>query len=190
MTEYTSWLIYWVVLISIWGTMIVEFWKRKTAEINTRWGNLSLMNLNEDEVAKAERKQFSGDEVISEVTGESTKFYKPTTTILKLFLSGLVLLGLLGAMCGSYFLIKMYVDEYGAPNKKYAKIHSLIGGFLNGISITILNLVYSILARLFVQWENHKYDSSFEKSLAYKTIAFKVFYFFFFDLLYIFLLVN
>ena len=56
MTEYTSWLIYWVVLISIWGTMIVEFWKRKTAEINTRWGNLSLMNLNEDEVAKAERK--------------------------------------------------------------------------------------------------------------------------------------
>lgn len=97
------------------------------------------MNVNEDQVKKTERKQFSGDEVISEVTGESTKFYKPTTTMLKLILSGLVLLMLLGAMCGSYFLIKIYLDEYAAPNKPYAKIHSLIGGFLNGISITVLN---------------------------------------------------
>ena len=66
------------------------------------------------------------------------------------------------------------MDEYAEPTKPYAKIHSLIGGFLNGISITILNLIYSMLARLFVQWENHKYDSSFEKSLAYKTLAFKL----------------
>ena len=94
--------------------------------------------------------------------------------MLKLILSGLVLLMLLGAMCGSYFLIKMYLDEYAAPNKPYAKVHSLIGGFLNGISITILNSIYSLLARKFVTWENHKYDTTFEKSLAYKTFAFKV----------------
>ena len=143
MSEYTPWLIYWVILISIWGTLIVEFWKRKTAEINARWGNLQLMNADEDLVNKVERKQFSGDEVISEITGDSTKFYKQTTTMVKLILSGLVLLLLLGAMCGSYFLIKMYQDIYAAPKKPYAKVHSLIGGFLNGISITILNVIYS-----------------------------------------------
>ena len=36
--------------------------------------------------------------------------------MLKLALSAVVLLGLLGAMLGSYFLIKMYLDEYAAPN--------------------------------------------------------------------------
>ena len=56
MSEYTPWLIYWVILISIWGTLIVEFWKRKTAEINARWGNLQLMNADEDLVNKVERK--------------------------------------------------------------------------------------------------------------------------------------
>lgn len=36
-------------------------------------------------------------------------------------------------------------------------MHKIIAGIMNSISITSLNLIYSILARLFVNLENHKY---------------------------------
>ena len=40
-SDWTSWLLpLWVIYTSIWATMTVEFWKRKTAEINNRWGTL------------------------------------------------------------------------------------------------------------------------------------------------------
>jgi anoctamin-8 len=51
----------------------VELWKRKSAEINTRWGCIDLM---EDEEAENRiiREGFSGDEEIYDVTGELTKY--------------------------------------------------------------------------------------------------------------------
>jgi hypothetical protein len=34
----------WVIYSSLWATIAVELWKRKTCEINARWGTLDLMN--------------------------------------------------------------------------------------------------------------------------------------------------
>jgi len=39
----------------------VEFWKRKSSEINARWGMLDLMNSDE----LKPRYEFSGDEEIN-----------------------------------------------------------------------------------------------------------------------------
>ena len=36
---------YWVFYVMLWATFIVEFWKRKTSEINYRWGTLEQMNM-------------------------------------------------------------------------------------------------------------------------------------------------
>jgi hypothetical protein len=49
------------------STFIVEFWKRKSAEINTRWGywNFDDDSERDDEV----RKEFVGDEFVSPITG-------------------------------------------------------------------------------------------------------------------------
>ena len=38
---------YWVLLVCIWASFQVEFWKRKTSEINTRWGCIDLMQQEE-----------------------------------------------------------------------------------------------------------------------------------------------
>lgn len=44
-SDYNNILIsFWVFYVMIWSTIIVEFWKRKTSEINYRWGTLELMN--------------------------------------------------------------------------------------------------------------------------------------------------
>lgn len=64
----------------IWSTIIVEFWKRKTSEINYRWGTLDQMN-NPDILNKIVREDFIGDECISAVTGGLTKYQKKSKTV-------------------------------------------------------------------------------------------------------------
>ena len=50
-----------MIYLSIWSTVCVEFWKRKSSEINARWGMLDLMNSDE----LKPRYEFSGDEEIN-----------------------------------------------------------------------------------------------------------------------------
>jgi len=72
-SDYNNILIsFWVFYVMIWSTIIVEFWKRKTSEINYRWGTLELMN-NPDILNKQLREDFVGDECISAITGALTK---------------------------------------------------------------------------------------------------------------------
>jgi hypothetical protein len=71
--DWTTWLLpLWVFYILIWNSIVVEYWKRKTSEINYRWGSLDEMNANEQET-RAMRAEFSGYECINNVTGEPTK---------------------------------------------------------------------------------------------------------------------
>jgi anoctamin-8 len=35
---------FWVCYVCLWSTLQVEFWKRKTSEITTRWGCLDLLD--------------------------------------------------------------------------------------------------------------------------------------------------
>jgi hypothetical protein len=64
----------------IWGTFIIEFWKRKTSEINYRWGTLDEMN-NPKSIIKKIRPDFLGDECISNTTGELTKHSDKARTV-------------------------------------------------------------------------------------------------------------
>jgi Calcium-activated chloride channel len=42
------------------------------------------------------------------------------------------------------------------------------------VGITILNLIYTFIAKWFVQLENHKYRGAYEDSLIYKNVLFKL----------------
>lgn len=41
------------------------------------------------------------------------------------------------------------------------------------MAITALNISYTLIARWFVEKENHKYEKSYESSMIYKNAAFK-----------------
>jgi uncharacterized membrane protein YqjE len=49
----------------------------------------------------------------------------------------------------------------------------IVLGVLQGVAITILNMVYTTIALKFVEIENHKYEKSYETSMVYKNAAFK-----------------
>jgi hypothetical protein len=48
--DFTSILVFfWIILMLIWNSTILEIWKRKTNEINYRWGTVKLENEKENE---------------------------------------------------------------------------------------------------------------------------------------------
>jgi anoctamin-8 len=80
----------------------VEFWKRKTCEINARWGTLDMMNEDEDQTV---REGFSGDEEIFLVTGELTKHERKFETVVVLLISVPILLVLTSCAIVIFFAI-------------------------------------------------------------------------------------
>ena len=66
--DWTTWIIpFWVFYVTIWNNITVEYWKRKSSEINYRWGNMALISEGKEE--RIMRTDFVGYEMISEVTG-------------------------------------------------------------------------------------------------------------------------
>ena len=61
----------WVVYVVIWVSTLISNWKRKNAEIATRWGVLDLMLSSEGKSKKKSiRATFIGCEKINDATGE------------------------------------------------------------------------------------------------------------------------
>ena len=161
---------FWVFYVSLWTTVMVEFWKRKCSEINSRWGTLDLMN-DESWMSKEFRNEFSGDECVSSVSQQITKYSRKVSYVYFL-LSLPILLVLLGCCIGTYFLSKLYKDTYAVGD--YKSVHSTLAGLLNGIMITLLNFLYTYIARWFVNKENHKFQKDYENSLIIKSFTFRV----------------
>ena len=65
----SQWCIYYAVLVAVWGTLIVEKWKRKQAELSFKW---DMADFEKEETI---RDDFYGDEAVSSITGEVEKFY-------------------------------------------------------------------------------------------------------------------
>ena len=96
---------YWVFYVCLWSTFQVEFWKRKTAELVTRWGCLDLLDDTECST-KVIHHGFKGYEMIYDVTGELTKHQNKTKTYKFLFGSTIVLTMFVGLSITIFILIE------------------------------------------------------------------------------------
>jgi len=150
----------WVIYNSLCSTLVVEKWKRKAAEIATRWGTLDMLDRKVDQ--KVLRSEFIGNEIINQNTGALTKDNTKSKTSLYFILSAPILILLMVAVVGTFLLTQSLIaDQPGA-------VMSMIISTLNGTIIAVLNFVYQKLARYFVNKENHKYTYTYEKSLIFK----------------------
>lgn len=162
----------WVLYVMLWNAISVERWKRKSSEINTRWGIST--STTSDIGLKNVRKEFFGDEVISHNTGSLTKKYKVNVTVITFLASLPVLIFLLCCVVGVFVGTK-YLKEYGRTyrNGKYVTAFQFLASIISGVGINISNTLYSLLARWFVKKENHKYQESYERSLIFKVFTFR-----------------
>jgi len=151
----------WVIYNSLCSTLVVEKWKRKAAEIATRWGTLELLEHKTDQ--KVLRSEFIGNEIINQTTGALTKDNTKSKTSFYFVLSSPILILLMAAVVATFLGTQQLIAEQPGT------IMSMVISTLNGVIIAVLNFVYQKLARYFVDKENHKYTYTYEKSLIFKS---------------------
>ncbi|XP_041054617.1 anoctamin-7-like [Carcharodon carcharias] len=158
-------------IICIWGTIFLERWKRKNAELVYEW---DVENYELDELV---RPQFYGTEP-DPITGEPEAFYSVTRQRLKLVLS--LAVGII--MVGSVFISVLAVVIY----KTWARFRvttsnsfegflltTIVSALLNALSISILGKVYHIIAVKMTDWENYRTQTDYNDALIIKLFAFE-----------------
>jgi len=152
----------WVTYTSLVSTLIVERWKRKSAEIATRWGTAEMEGVQQEK--RKIRKEYSGDEIMSTDIGALTKHNPKTRMIVYNIMSIAVLVLLCAMVVASFWGIEQLKDAH--PEWTSGKKTFINGA--NGLVIWLANYIYEWIARALVEKENHKYDDSHEQSLILK----------------------
>ena len=131
----------WVILNLIWNSVIIEIWKRKTNEINFRWGSVKI-ETEDDKEAKTLREEFVGDEQINHISGELTKKrFEGSGNIFK-FIQIPVFLSLGLAVIGTFLVLKIFQQIYANNN-----LFQILGSILQAIVIQILNHLFNTSAK-------------------------------------------
>ena len=159
----------WVVYNAICSTLVIEKWKRKSAEIATRWGTIDMIDDSAHRLIM--RKEFFGDETISETTGVVTKHSKRAETPLYFFITFPILLILLAIVVASFLYIKDIHQKYPHLNT----VISILISSINGVIITVVNIAYGIFTNKSIEKENHKYTYTYERSKIFKVFIFQFF---------------
>eukprot|EP00942_MAST-04A_sp_MAST-4A-sp1_P000583 g583.t1 len=157
----SQWCIYYAVLVAVWGTLIVEKWKRKQAELSFKW---DMADFEKEETI---RDDFYGDEAVSSITGEVEKFYPINYKRIKTLIGLPLIFALVGAVIVTFVGIMIFRQTFNNS------LTTAVASIANGISITVLNYIYKLVAEFLNKFENHRTNSQFEDSLVVKTFLFQ-----------------
>eukprot|EP00164_Ancoracysta_twista_P002959 GFYU01003941.1.p2 GENE.GFYU01003941.1~~GFYU01003941.1.p2 ORF type:complete len:695 (+),score=263.15 GFYU01003941.1:52-2136(+) len=151
------------VIMALWSTFFLEFWKREQVTYSVRWG---MTEFEEEEQA---RPEFYGEEVISPVTNKKEVVYPKKKKVAKVAFSSMVITLLVAvviiAVCGIFLfrMIVKHMEPWGPA----------LAGMVNAIQIQILNAIYGKVAFKLNKWENHRTDTEYEDALIGKIFLFQ-----------------
>jgi len=176
------------ILIAIWATVLIEMWKRKSAEIAANWG---VTDFKEKNVV---REGYVGDEYHSKTTFKVGKRSSQLGSFL-IFLASLPILLALLTLCVfiSYYSNQIkrsaaslpssppspvegttpIQDAAGEDQSFFERNAGVIAGVVNGIAISLVDFIYLTIAEKFVSLENHATEDEYERSFVFKLFAFK-----------------
>ncbi|KAK7489895.1 hypothetical protein BaRGS_00018917, partial [Batillaria attramentaria] len=154
---------YFGLVICVWGTVFLELWKRKNAELAYEW------DVDQFESNEPDRPQFKGTHPKKDpVTDEWVWFYPLKRQVMKFSFSGSVLLMMIMVVLISVVSIIVYrvvIDIDYCPTMEPAEClmaTTVMSSILNAVSILLLGRVYAWLARKLTKWENHRTQTQFD----------------------------
>eukprot|EP00054_Salpingoeca_dolichothecata_P020733 m.131337 g.131337 ORF g.131337 m.131337 type:complete len:955 (-) comp23726_c0_seq2:101-2965(-) len=162
--------------MSLWATLFLEFWKRKTAATAYDW---DVMDFHENE---PQRPQFRGRGPLQPhpVTGIYQKHYPSHFRLAKMFTSFLFVVLMLSlvlwAVVGIIIfraVVRVILYENPSTQESSSGITSALAAVLQLILIMILNKIYGKCAFILTDWENHERQSQYERHLTLKIFLFQ-----------------
>lgn len=173
----------YAVLLMIWVTLYLEFWKRYNATLAFKWNMLDF------EVSERSRPEYRGevqfgvhtrgewiqfdkdDETLKSVHVVPTVYSDPKLTKIKYAISSLPLmfiLVLVVLIVLAVLALRLYLQRVMEP-----ALGGVIGSIIGAVLIIVFNVIYGKLAVLLADWENHRTDTEYQDSLITKTFLFQ-----------------
>eukprot|EP01119_Soliformovum_irregulare_P010297 TRINITY_DN2524_c0_g1_i1.p1 TRINITY_DN2524_c0_g1~~TRINITY_DN2524_c0_g1_i1.p1 ORF type:complete len:732 (-),score=157.04 TRINITY_DN2524_c0_g1_i1:18-2213(-) len=170
------------VFLAVWGTMMLNFWKRKSATLTWQW---NMDNYMEKEQARPEFKgvlktgaffggtwfEFDQEDQETGVQPSQSTYYSTGKRFVKIVVGmipmALLVTGVIVITMG-ILTFRLYIQETGL-----ALFGGVLGAAANAVTILILNKVYEKLAVLITNWENHRTQSSYDNMIILKTFLFQ-----------------
>lgn len=159
---------FFAVYISIWSTLLLEFWKRKERRYQMMWGTESF------ETDESERPEFQGVKVPSPIDGSEMLYFPRSSYYSRVLVSVLtitaficIVIGVIAGIFASRIIMSRSQDT------QLAAASGIIASLLNAVQIQVLNMIYGKVAVWLTDYENHRTNTNYEDSLVAKTFVFQ-----------------
>ena len=157
------------ICIICWSTIFFEHWKRKQVLLASKWGQSNF------QVRETNRPQFTGYIRRSPVTDEVNELHFPSYKRKLRIIFGVLVTIFMILLSVSMVYIFMYLKEFLIEASEGYTIQWWISSIIsavNGMQIILFTLVYEKLVIKLTDYENHRTQSQYEKSLTIKSFAF------------------
>ena len=159
-------------VIALWATLFLEFWKRKEAIYRHKWG---MAKFAEKEVP---RPQFHGTWVPSPIDGKMVELFPPYKKVFRMFMgqSIVAVCGVLAISAAAGLLyarsvwILLDTQNNGASRVRELQIAASV---LNALQVQIGNQLYKRVAAYLNEWENYRTETEYENALIFKAFLFE-----------------
>lgn len=148
-------------LISIWITLMNQFWRRKQSELVHLW------NLSEFQEKTAERNDYKYELVVDTRNGGLIKRSFRGCERRVVLLSIPMLVFAVGLVVAAFIGLRVWSGVSSSFE------NSILVGGVNGVVIFVLNLIYNYIAVTLTDFENHQYINIWEESYAIKIFGFQ-----------------
>lgn len=162
------------IIVSVWCTLFLEYWKRRQAEQSMLWGTTGFEEQEQD------RPQFFGEQSRSVVDGSKEQYFSPTQSLIRKIFSNTISTTLSIVVIGvfiSILLLRFVIQFVPLLTFRIYNMDFNIGSFLTSIltafTIEITNWLYEKLALLLNDIENHRTDTAYEDALISKVFLFQ-----------------
>ncbi|KAL5116585.1 hypothetical protein ACEQ8H_005463 [Pleosporales sp. CAS-2024a] len=151
------------IIIGIWCTVFLEYWKIKQTDLAIRWKVRGVENL------KVNRPQFRYDKEIVDAAGRIRHIFPRWKRLLRQLIVipfVLVSTALLGILIALVFVIETYINEaYDGPYKFYLEY---MPTFLLAVFLPYATNALEAIATAITNFENHRTSDHHEMSLTHK----------------------
>lgn len=161
------------ILLMVYMTVYLEFWKRRSATLAFRWG---VIDYDKREPDRPEYVAMVPD--FNFFTQEKTMYYPKEERLKKQIIGFPAVLFMIAGACSIIVLILMwkYVQYWLGPGQQadpYADWKIFVPSLCNTIAIMIFSKLHRSLATFLNDWENYQTQSEYESELIKKVFFFE-----------------
>ncbi len=154
------------ILLSLWSTIFLERWKRKSSELAFRWDS--------DARIDAINPNFWGQETFNPIKRVVERNFSSSRKCRRQFFMALPMVFMVGVVVAIFFGFVYFEQHYVANQSgSQGSIFSILSGAVQGLIIACLNFFYKEMAVKSTDFENHKTLAEYEDSLIVKIFLFQ-----------------